>query len=111
MGKSQRDKGARYEREIVNLFQEWGVAAERVPLSGASGGRYAGDVSVPVLGADVVFELKKRGNGFKQLYKWLGDDNYGLIVAADRQPSLVCVPIYRFIKLLREAENAKNQKR
>ena len=47
-GKSPRQKGSRTERAIVRLLQERGLAAERVPLSGAAGGRYAGDVSVPV---------------------------------------------------------------
>jgi hypothetical protein len=36
-GRRSRDKGAR----IVRFLQERGFAAERVPLSGAAGGRFA----------------------------------------------------------------------
>ena len=35
-GKASRRKGDRFEREIVALFQAHGIAAERVPLSGAA---------------------------------------------------------------------------
>jgi len=34
-GKHSRNKGASYEREIVNQLKDHGVKAERVPLSGA----------------------------------------------------------------------------
>lgn len=36
MGKASRDKGARYERELVNDFKGFGLEARRVPLSGAT---------------------------------------------------------------------------
>ncbi len=35
MGKASRDKGARRERQIVDLHRDNGIKAERVPLSGA----------------------------------------------------------------------------
>lgn len=68
MGKRSRDKGARGERMLVHLLQERGYAAERVPLSGAAGGSYSGDLSVPVLGIDRRIEAKWRAGGFAQLY-------------------------------------------
>lgn len=36
MGKPSRDKGARYERELVHDFAAMGLKARRVPLSGAT---------------------------------------------------------------------------
>lgn len=36
MGKASRDKGANYERELVNAFKKRGLQAQRVPLSGAT---------------------------------------------------------------------------
>lgn len=89
MGKSQRDKGARFEREMVLRFNaaNESFAAKRVPLSGA--GWIKGDIEAKVRGRVQKFELKKRAAGFKQLYDWLGEDNFGLIVAADRRPALV----------------------
>ena len=38
---------SRVERSIVAALQRAGFAAERVPLSGAAGGRFAGDVVIP----------------------------------------------------------------
>jgi Holliday junction resolvase len=52
-GRRSRDKGARSERALVKFLQNAGFAAERVPLSGATGGRYVGDVPVPLLGGDM----------------------------------------------------------
>ena len=83
-GRASREKGNRTERAIVRLLQERGLAAERVPLSGAARGRFGGDVSVPVLGVDRRVEVKCRGDGFRELYKWLAGADF-LIVRADRR--------------------------
>ncbi len=88
MGKFSRDKGARFEIQIVHLMQEAGFAAEKVPLSGAAGGSFSGDISMPLLGVDVRIECKKRARGFTQIYDWI-ESNYGLVVAADRKPPLI----------------------
>lgn len=106
MGKSSRDKGNRVEREIVRLLQERGYAAERVPLSGAAGGRYGGDITVPVCGVDRTIEVKARGHGFASLYGWLAD-NYALIVKADRQKPLLVIPLDRAIDILDIAERRR----
>lgn len=103
MGKRSRDKGQRGERMLVHLLQDRGYAAERVPLSGAAGGSYKGDLSVPVLGIDRLIEAKWRAGGFAQLYAWLGD-NYALIVKADRKKPLLVIPLDRAIDVLDVAE-------
>ena len=90
-GRASRQKGNRTERAIVRLLQERGLAAERVPLSGAACGRFGGDVSVPVLGVDRRVEVKCRGDGFRKLYKWLAGADF-LIVRADRRELLVVDP-------------------
>ena len=41
-GRRSRSKGVRTERSIVNALKVSGIAAVRVPLSGAVGGRFAG---------------------------------------------------------------------
>lgn len=91
-GKASRQKGNRTERSIVRFLQDRGFAAERVPLSGSAGGRYAGDISVPVLNVDRCVEVKCRANGFRELYAWLEGRDI-LIVKADRREPLVVVPL------------------
>jgi hypothetical protein len=61
-------------------------------LSGSAGGRFAGDITIPVLGVDRVAEVKVRGTGFRQLYECL-DGRDLLIVRADRREPLVVLPL------------------
>ena len=61
-----------------------------MPLSGAVGGRFAGDIVLPLLGRDLCVEVKARADGFRELYSWL-DQREVLIVKADRQEPLVSV--------------------
>jgi hypothetical protein len=85
-----RRKGARTERSIVHALQANGIAAVRVPLSGAVGGRFAGDIILPLVGRDLCVEVKARADGFRELYRWLNERGL-LIVKADRQEPLVVV--------------------
>jgi hypothetical protein len=105
-GRAPRQKGNRFERHLRDLLQDAGIAAERVPLSGSAGGRYAGDLSVPVLGVDRVCEAKCRGTGFQQLYAWLEGRDL-LIVRADRRQPLVVVPLNFAIEIARAAERGR----
>jgi hypothetical protein len=52
-GHRSRNKGARTERSIVKALLGSGIAAVRVPLSRAVGGRFAGDIMLPLLGRDL----------------------------------------------------------
>lgn len=106
MGKFSRDKGARMERSCVAILQAAGLAAERIPLSGAAGGSFCGDLTVPILGTDARFECKSRASGFKFLYENLGE-NFGLIVKQDRCDPLVVMPLQRFAELAREADTRR----
>jgi Holliday junction resolvase len=67
-GGRSRSKGARTERGIVKVLQANGIAAVRVPLSGAVGGRFAGDIILPLMGRDFCVEVKCRRQGFRELY-------------------------------------------
>jgi hypothetical protein len=70
-GRRSRSKGARIERGIVNALQAYGLAAARMPLSGAVGGRFGGDIVLPPLGRELCVEVKARAEGFRELYCWL----------------------------------------
>jgi Holliday junction resolvase len=89
-GRRSRSKGARTERGIINALLANGIAAARVPLSGAAGGRFAGDINLPLMGRDLCVEVKARAGGFRELYSWL-DGRDVLIVKADRREPLVVV--------------------
>jgi len=107
VGKSQRDKGARVEREIVNILKESGIQAERVPLSGAAGGSYTGDVVVlDKFRAEV--KARKEGIGFALLYKWLSDNDM-LIVKQDRCKPLVVIPLDNLKEFLDEHQRIKTE--
>jgi hypothetical protein len=105
--KVKRPGGAsRGERALARFLQEHGFAAERVPLSGSAGGRFAGDITVPLLGPDRCVGVKVRGNGFRQLYAWLADRDF-LVVRADRHEPLVVLPISLAIEVAKAAERSK----
>jgi Holliday junction resolvase len=105
-GRASRRKGDRLERALVRVLQNNGFAAERVPLSGAAGGSYTGDLTVPLLGRDLRVEAKSRGTGFNQLYRWLDGADL-LIVRADRQEPLVVAPLKLAIEIATAAEQKK----
>lgn len=107
MGKKSRDKGARTERHLVNFLQERGFAAERVPLSGMAGGRFKGDVSLPIMGSDRRLEVKCRADGFRELYGWLAD-NYALVLKADRKETLVVLRLRDGIEIAQHAEGQRD---
>jgi hypothetical protein len=104
-GRASREKGNRGERAVVRFLQDRGFAAERVPLSGSARGRFGGDVSIPLLGADRRVEVKCRGDGFRQLYDWLEGHDF-LIVRADRREPLVVIPMKLAAEIAMAAERA-----
>jgi Holliday junction resolvase len=105
-GRRSRDKGNRAERALVRFLQDHGFAAERMPLSGSVGGRFCGDLSVPLLGVDRCVEVKCRANGFRELYAWLVDRDL-LIIRADRCEPLVIVPLRLATEVATAAERGK----
>lgn len=105
-GRGPRQKGNRAERALVRYLQDRGFAAERVPLSGSAGGRYCGDLTVPVVGIDRLVEVKVRGGGFRELYRWLEGRDL-LIVRADRSEPLVVIPLKLAAEIAAAAERSK----
>jgi hypothetical protein len=97
MGKRQRDKGNRIERNLVNKLKEQGIAAERVPLSGALGGQHFGDIVLPT---GERCEVKGRASNrifWKLIKQYIEGVSY-LLLVEDRQPPLVVMHWDDFVK-------------
>lgn len=105
-GRASRDKGNRFERQVVDLLQEAGLSAERIPLSGSAGGKFSGDVSVAILGNDRTIEAKVRKAGFAQVYRWLAT-HYAVTVKADREETLICLRLKDFAELAITADRRR----
>lgn len=98
MGKAQRDKGARFERELVNTAKAHGLDALRVPLSGAAAG-FKNDIIIKTTGTTWEIEAKKRGGGFKFIYDNKRDVDV-LVIGADREKPLAVLDYEDFCDLL-----------
>jgi hypothetical protein len=96
MGKMQRNKGARIEREIVNRHKEIGVHAERVVLSGAVKNKRMGDGhDIDVHCHNRLAPLCGEIKGGKQVPKFCTDalgDNDMLFLRPDGQEPIVMMP-------------------
>lgn len=97
-GKASRDKGARREREFVHRLQDAGIPAERVPLSGAAGGQFSGDIR---FANRYLAECKARkdGSGFKTIEGWLTGNDF-LFLQRDRADPFVAMTWERFTQLI-----------
>ena len=97
-GRKSKSKGYRGEHNLVTRLNENQIKAKRVPLSGAS--YIKGDVVITKLGKA---EVKWRKDGFKELYKWLGNNDF-LFVKRDRDDYLVVLKIEKWMKLVKKKE-------
>lgn len=108
MSKSQRDKGNRVEREIVNDLNADGIPAKRVPLSGMCAG-FKGDIHLWPGEEQIVAEVKarKNGEGFTVIERWLGDgDNDLLFLKRNNRKPLVVMEYATFVGLVKGVKNA-----
>lgn len=102
-GKASRQKGDRFESSVVDQLRSQGIQAQRVPLSGAAGGMFTGDIQFisPRDSINRKIECKVRANGWGDLYNWIVD-NYALCIKRDRAETLVVLRMADFIKLTQE---------
>ena len=101
-GKAAKKKGYEGENEIVHLLEKYGIAAKRVPLSGALKGELSGDIKCVVCGKEKKIESKRRKEGFRELYKFLEQDgcNY-IFMRADRKGWIVAMPFEEWLDLVK----------
>ena len=98
MSSKQKVKGSGFEREIVDLHKSLGIECEKIPLSGALGGKYRGDIQV----AGLIGECKRRRKNFTSLYKAINQDDADLLfVRDDNQQTLVVLPLETYKCFLR----------
>lgn len=76
MGKQQREKGKRGEREVVNLLKEYGFGAKRFGYAQAGHSTDVPDVLADICGATVYIEVKRR----KKFPQWLNYDGKASLV-------------------------------
>ncbi len=95
MGRMQRNKGARIEREIVHLHHAAAIPAEKVSRTGHSGpdlqiaNEFSGEV-----------KARKSGEGFATLERWLGVTDL-LFLRRDRQKPMICMSWATYVQLLK----------
>jgi hypothetical protein len=100
-GRGAKAKGNGFEREVVRLLQAMGIAAERVPLSGAcKTPRFDHDITCPVRGVDRRLECKRRARAFATIDKMLSS-NYALVIRDDRSRPMVVMTLENFADLVR----------
>ncbi len=99
MAHPSKRKGSGFELEVVKRLQDQGIAAEKVPLSGAvKGGSFEADINCPVRGIDRKLECKRRARAFGTLYGWMGS-NYALVVRDDKTEALVVMRLRDWAEL------------
>ncbi|MDD4378319.1 MAG: hypothetical protein PHH48_09305 [Eubacteriales bacterium] len=102
-GKRAKRKGYTGENEIVKLLQKYGIQAERVPLSGALKGKLCGDINCIINGQGKKIESKRRKDGFKELYKFIEQDDCEYVfLRADRKKWLVAMTFEEWLELVKE---------
>lgn len=115
-----RQKGADFEREVVNELKELGLDAKKVPLSGAVAD-FEGDIWIapshesphrknyPV--PRLVLEAKRRKRGFKTIYDALeqGGGNDIVVARDDRKETFFVLPKKTFYYFLEVAQWLKQK--
>lgn len=98
MSSASKNKGSRVEREIRDAHLDVGIPAKKMPLSGALGGEYAGDLLIAgKLRAEV--KARKSGSGFAMIQKWLGSNDLLFLRENNDSPKVV-MPMEIYLTLL-----------
>lgn len=101
MGKSQRDKGARGERQVVQILKDYGYDAKR------TGEWKAEDIHVTIGEATRVIEVKVRAKSLSGglIYDEL-QRSWAVVHKADRRPFLISMEFKDFLDLIKEVSKS-----
>lgn len=92
-GNHSRNKGRRFEQELVNLFKSYNIDAKRISML-ETGRELKGDLDVE----DLKVEVKGGDQVPLFLYKARKTDEHLLCMRRDRSKWLVCMDLEWFIK-------------
>ena len=95
-GRKSRNKGAAGEREALRLLNLYGVHGERNLEQVRTAGHADLDTSIGTV------EVKRRANGWKELYRWLEHADL-VMLRSDRRPWLVVLPAKEYLVLVETA--------
>lgn len=109
MGRMEREKGARFEREIADVFKQWGFGAYRTAQFRGNTGRCSDIEGVP----DLHIECKHQER--MCLYNWMKQaisDNRAseralipvVIHKANKKPVLISMELKDFLRIFSEWE-------
>ena len=101
-GKAPRQKGNRFERELVNDLKAAGLDAYRIPLSGSMRG-FKQDVVIRLVNRDLTIEAKCRRNGFSFIYNAIKDADL-LAIKVDRGEPLLVMRLSDAAAILGQSE-------
>jgi hypothetical protein len=110
-GKGSRDKGMAFEREVVMRFEEMGIKAQKMPLSGAIPG-FEGDVTIwPANHIDfkMKVECKRRARGFGTIYSAMQQGDPDMVVCRDDRKEEFYVVSRATMKLMMEKMGWTNE--
>ena len=104
-GRRNRQRGAEFEREVVNAARAIGLAAERV--QGRAGAARLGDPDV-VIDGDITLECKRRKSLPGYLTEWCeGVD--AAVIREDRGKALVVMSLEKWLKWLKWARETRTE--
>lgn len=107
IGKHNKVNGYKAERKVVKLFNDLGLPAQRVPLSGATNFQ-KGDIIIgdPLMRDNISMEVevKRRNNGFGTVFKLYEESGSPLLaIYTPNKGVLVVMSPEEFAKLYKRA--------
>jgi len=110
MANKNKLKGTYHENWFVKWLKEIGIQAKRVPLSGALGGEYSGDIHLKVNGRKLVGEVKYRDkSNFPSPFKVLEGRDIAFYKRRTGTPQTLVIMSGDQFKQLMELNNDTNE--
>ena len=106
-GRKSKDKGYRDETNHRKRWEKAGFRATRMPLSGALGGDFSGDLRILMGDISYKVQCKCKADGFKTIYNALKDHDI-LHLKADNKPSLTVIETDMYLLQMTELQRLRD---